>query len=164
MRIGQSIDIHQLVENRDLILGGVKIPYEKGLLGHSDADVLAHAIAEAIIGALALGDLGTHFPDNDPKYKDISSLILLEEVYKMMIANNYIIGNVDATILIEEPKLAPYKKQMQQNIANILHCDINQVNIKATRGEKLGFVGNKEGVIAQAVVLLEEKKENFVYV
>lgn len=164
MRIGQSIDIHQLVENRDLILGGVKIPYEKGLLGHSDADVLVHAIAEAIIGALALGDLGTHFPDNDPKYKDISSLILLEEVYKMMIANNYIIGNVDATILIEEPKLAPYKKQMQQNIANILHCDINQVNIKATRGEKLGFVGNKEGVIAQAVVLLEEKKENFVYV
>lgn len=164
MRIGQSIDIHQLVENRDLILGGVKIPYEKGLLGHSDADVLVHAIAEAIIGALALGDLGTHFPDNDSKYKDISSLILLEEVYKMMIANNYIIGNVDATILIEEPKLAPYKKQMQQNIANILHCDINQVNIKATRGEKLGFVGNKEGVIAQAVVLLEEKKENFVYV
>lgn len=164
MRIGQSIDIHQLVENRDLILGGVKIPYEKGLLGHSDADVLVHAIAEAIIGALALGDLGTHFPDNEPKYKDISSLILLEEVYKMMIANNYIIGNVDATILIEEPKLAPYKKQMQQNIANILHCDINQVNIKATRGEKLGFVGNKEGVIAQAVVLLEEKKENFVYV
>lgn len=164
MRIGQSIDIHQLVENRDLILGGVKIPYEKGLLGHSDADVLVHAIAEAIIGALALGDLGTHFPDNDPKYKDISSLILLEEVYKMMIANNYIIGNVDATILIEEPKLAPYKKQMQQNIADILHCDINQVNIKATRGEKLGFVGNKEGVIAQAVVLLEEKKENFVYV
>lgn len=164
MRIGQSIDIHQLVENRDLILGGVKIPYEKGLLGHSDADVLVHAIAEAILGALALGDLGTHFPDNDPKYKDISSLILLEEVYKMMIANNYIIGNVDATILIEEPKLAPYKKQMQQNIANILHCDINQVNIKATRGEKLGFVGNKEGVIAQAVVLLEEKKENFVYV
>lgn len=164
MRIGQSIDIHQLVENRDLILGGVKIPYEKGLLGHSDADVLVHAIAEAIIGALALGDLGAHFPDNDPKYKDISSLILLEEVYKMMIANNYIIGNVDATILIEEPKLAPYKKQMQQNIADILHCGINQVNIKATRGEKLGFVGNKEGVIAQAVVLLEEKKENFVYV
>ena len=164
MRIGQSIDIHQLVENRDLILGGVKIPYEKGLLGHSDADVLVHAIAEAIIGALALGDLGTHFPDNDPKYKDISSLILLEEVYKMMIANNYIIGNVDSTILIEEPKLAPYKKQMQKYIADILHCDINQVNIKATRGEKLGFVGNKEGVIAQAVVLLEEKKENFVYV
>ena len=164
MRIGQSIDIHQLVENRDLILGGVKIPYEKGLLGHSDADVLVHAIAEAIIGALALGDLGTHFPDNDSKYEGISSLLLLEEVYKMMITNNYVIGNLDATILIEEPKLAPYKKQMQQNIANILHCDINQVNIKATRGEKLGFVGNKEGVIAQAVVLLEEKKEKFNYV
>ena len=164
MRIGQSIDIHQLVENRDLILGGVKIPYEKGLLGHSDADVLVHAIAEAIIGALALGDLGAHFPDNDPKYKGISSLLLLEEVYKMMIANNYVIGNLDATILIEEPKLAPYKKQMQQNIADILHCDINQVNIKATRGEKLGFVGNKEGVVALAVVLLEEKKEKFNYV
>ncbi len=164
MRIGQSIDIHQLVENRDLILGGVKIPYEKGLLGHSDADVLVHAIAEAIIGALALGDLGAHFPDNDPKYEGISSLILLEEVYKMMIANNYVIGNLDATVLIEEPKLAPYKKQMQQNIADILHCDINQVNIKATRGEKLGFVGNKEGVVALAVVLLEEKKEKFNYV
>ncbi len=164
MRIGQSIDIHQLVENRDLILGGVKIPYKKGLLGHSDADVLVHAIAEAIIGALALGDLGAHFPDNDPKYEGISSLILLEEVYKMMIANNYVIGNLDATVLIEEPKLAPYKKQMQQNIADILHCDINQVNIKATRGEKLGFVGNKEGVVALAVVLLEEKKEKFNYV
>ncbi len=164
MRIGQSIDIHQLVENRDLILGGVKIPYKKGLLGHSDADVLVHAIAEAIIGALALGDLGAHFPDNDPKYEGISSLILLEEVYKMMIANNYVIGNLDATVLIEEPKLAPYKKQMQQNISDILHCDVSQVNIKATRGEKLGFVGNKEGVVALAVVLLEEKKEKFNYV
>lgn len=164
MRIGQSTDIHQLVYNRDLILGGVKIPYEKGLLGHSDADVLVHAIAEAIIGALSLGDLGKHFPDNDPHFKDISSLLILNEVYKMMTECGYIIGNIDSTIIIEEPKLAPYKEQMRENISKILHCNINQINIKATRGEKLGFIGRKEGVVAQAVVLLEKKKENFKYV
>ncbi|MDO4377789.1 MAG: 2-C-methyl-D-erythritol 2,4-cyclodiphosphate synthase, partial [Erysipelotrichia bacterium] len=163
MRIGQSTDIHQLVSGRDLILGGVKIPYEKGLLGHSDADVLVHAIAEAILGALALGDLGKHFPDNDDRWKDISSLIILDEVRKMMSVKEYTIGNIDATIIIEEPKLAPYKEQMRENIAKILHCKLEQINVKATRGEKMGFVGNKEGVIAQAVVLLEEKKEKFEY-
>ncbi|HPW53897.1 MAG TPA: 2-C-methyl-D-erythritol 2,4-cyclodiphosphate synthase [Erysipelotrichaceae bacterium] len=159
MRIGQAIDIHQLVENRDLILGGVKIEYEKGLLGHSDADVLLHAVAEAIIGALGLGDLGTHFPDTDDKYKDISSMVLLAEVEKLMSSHNYKIGNIDSTILIEAPKLAEYKQQMEQNIADVLKCDVSQVNVKATRGEKLGFVGKKKGVVALASVLLIEKRK-----
>lgn len=157
MRIGQAIDIHQLVENRDLILGGVKIEHEKGLLGHSDADVLLHAIAEAIIGALGLGDLGTHFPDTDEKYKGISSMILLAEVEKLMVNHNYEIGNIDSTILIEEPKLVKYKEEMEKNIAEVLKCDVSQVNVKATRGEKLGFVGKGKGVVALAIVLLIER-------
>lgn len=159
MRIGISTDIHQLVEGRKFILGGVEIENETGLLGHSDADVLTHAIAEAIIGAMGMGDLGTFFPDNDPKYKNISSLLILKDVYNMMIDNNYVIGNIDTLVLCEQPKLSPYKKQIQINIASVLHCDPSLVNIKATRGEKLGFVGRKEGVVAQAVVLLEENKE-----
>ncbi|MGI6510477.1 MAG: 2-C-methyl-D-erythritol 2,4-cyclodiphosphate synthase [Erysipelotrichaceae bacterium] len=159
MRIGQAIDIHQLVENRDLILGGVKIEHEKGLLGHSDADVLLHAVAEAIIGALGLGDLGTHFPDTDDRYKGISSMLLLAEVEKLMSNHNYEIGNIDATILIEEPKLAKYKQQMENNIAAVLKCETSQVNVKATRGEKLGFVGEKKGVAALAIVLLKERRK-----
>ncbi len=157
MRIGQSTDIHQLVEGRDLIIGGVKIPYEKGLLGHSDADVLLHAIIEAIIGALGLGDIGMHFPDTDPKYKGINSMRLLEETYKMMDERGYKIGNVDSTILIEKPKMADYKLVMRDNIAKTLHTDPSNINVKATRGEKMGFVGRGEGAMAQAVVLLVER-------
>ena len=157
MRIGQSIDIHQLVEGRKLILGGVEIPYEKGLKGHSDADVLLHAIIESIIGALGLGDIGKHFPDTDDRYKGISSMILLEKTYEMMINEGYEIGNVDSIILAEQPKMAPHIQKMRENVASKLHCDISQINIKATRGEKLGFVGRQEGMVAQAVVLLRKK-------
>lgn len=158
MRIGQAIDIHQLVEGRDLILGGVKIEHTLGLLGHSDADVLLHAIAESILGALALGDLGKHFPDTDPKYKGISSVVLLEHVYELMNEKGYHIGNLDATILAEKPKMAPHILQMRENIAKSLHCDIDCVSVKATRGEKLGFVGNEEGIVSTCVCLLEENK------
>ena len=154
MRIGQSTDIHQLVEGKKLILGGVEIPFEKGLLGHSDADVLTHAIMESILGALALGDLGKHFPDTDEKYKGVSSLVLLSKVAQLINDHGYQIGNVDSLILIERPKLASYIELMRQNIANVLNCDISQINVKATRGEKLGFIGKEEGVVAQAVVLL----------
>lgn len=160
MRIGQSTDIHQLVDDRPMILGGVRIPFEKGLLGHSDADVLLHAIIEAMIGALGLGDIGYHFPDTDPQYRGISSMLLLEKTYQMMVQQGYEIGNVDATILLEQPKLAPYKQQMEQNIASVLHTDIRNINVKATRGEKLGFIGRKEGIMAQAVVLLKERKDD----
>ncbi|MDY6063039.1 MAG: 2-C-methyl-D-erythritol 2,4-cyclodiphosphate synthase [Erysipelotrichaceae bacterium] len=153
-RIGQSKDIHRLVPNRDLIIGGVKIPYELGLLGHSDADVLTHAIIESIIGALGLKDIGTHFSDSDPKYKGISSLLLLNHTYEMMVKYGYKIGNIDAIIIIEEPKMAPYINQMKTNIASALHCEENKINIKATRGEGLGFVGKKEGAEAYSVCLL----------
>lgn len=155
MRIGQSIDIHQLVEGRKLILGGVEIPYEKGLKGHSDADVLLHAIIESIIGALGEGDIGKHFPDTDDRYKGISSMILLEETYKLMNEKGYKIGNVDAIIMTEQPKMAPHIPTMRNNIAKALHSDVTQINVKATRGEKLGFVGRGEGIVSQAVCLLE---------
>jgi 2-C-methyl-D-erythritol 2,4-cyclodiphosphate synthase len=158
MRIGQSTDIHQLVEGRDLILGGVKIEHSKGLLGHSDADVLIHAIMEALIGAMGLGDLGKHFPDTDPKYKGISSLLLLEETYHLMEENGYVVSNIDATILAERPKMAPHIIKMRENIARALHTDVTNINIKATRGEKLGFVGREEGMMAQAVCLIETKR------
>lgn len=156
-RIGQSNDIHQLVENRKLILGGVEIPHEKGLLGHSDADALLHAIAESILGALALGDLGKHFPDTSDEFKDMNSLWMLKEVYKMMDQHGYEIQNLDALIMIEKPKMAPHILKMRENVANALHCDLTQVSIKATRGEKLGFVGREEGVQAQCIVLLKRK-------
>lgn len=155
-RIGQSSDIHQLAEGRRLILGGVEIEHTKGLAGHSDADALLHAIAEAVIGALGEGDLGKHFPDTDPQYKGISSLILLEHVTRLMEAKGFRIGNVDALIMIERPKMAPHISAMRKNIAAALRCGEDQVNVKATRGEKLGFVGREEGVLAQAVVLLEK--------
>ncbi len=156
MRIGQSTDIHSFADDRKLILGGVEIPYEKGLLGHSDADALTHAVAEAILGALALGDLGHHFPDTDPKWEGVNSIIILKEVGKMMKDKGYKIGNVDSLILIEKPKMAPHIEQMRQNFADALECDIDKISVKATRGEGLGFVGRQEGVLAQAVVLLEE--------
>ncbi len=156
IRIGQAVDIHQLQGGRPLILGGVQIEHEKGLLGHSDADVLVHAIAESILGALALGDLGKHFPDTDPKYKGINSMLLLAHVYELMKDKNYKIGNLDATILAEKPKMAPHIQQMRENIASCLHCSIDAVSIKATRGEKMGFVGHEEGMVALCVCLLEE--------
>ncbi|MCH4021085.1 MAG: 2-C-methyl-D-erythritol 2,4-cyclodiphosphate synthase [Erysipelotrichaceae bacterium] len=158
MRIGQSSDIHQLAAGRKLILGGVEIPHEKGLVGHSDADALVHAVAEAILGALALGDLGKWFPDTDPKWEGVSSLIILKEVACMMQKKGYHIGNVDALVMIERPKMAPHIMKMRENIASCLHTDIDNVSVKATRGEKLGFVGREEGVLAQAVVLLEENR------
>lgn len=156
-RIGQSSDIHQLVEGRKLILGGVEIAHDKGLLGHSDADALTHAIAESILGALALGDLGKHFPDTDPKYKGMDSLCILREVYQMMDERGYAINNLDALVMIEKPKMAPHIEKMRANIAGCLHAYIDQISIKATRGEKLGFVGREEGVLAQVVVLLVRK-------
>ena len=155
-RIGQSSDIHKLVKDRKLILGGVEIKSEVGLHGHSDADALLHAIAEAIIGALALNDLGHHFPDNDDKYKDISSLKILEEVYKLMINKGYEIVNVDSLIMIENIKMKPYINLMKENIAQTLNTSINNVNVKATCAEKLGFIGKGEGVMAQAIVLLKK--------
>lgn len=154
IRIGQSTDIHRLVEGRDLIIGGVKIEHHLGLLGHSDADVLLHAVAEAIIGALALKDIGTHFSDKDPQYKGIDSMILLEKTYEMMKDRGYHIGNVDCLVMIEKPKMAPYIETMRNNIAKALHTEIENVNVKATRGEGLGFVGEEKGVQAQAVVLI----------
>ena len=157
MRIGQSSDIHKLVEGRKLILGGVEIPSDLGLLGHSDADALTHAVAEAILGALALGDLGHWFPDTDPKWEGVDSRIILKEVAGMMDEKGYAIGNVDALVMIEKPKMAPHIQKMRENFAKALHCDIDRISVKATRGEGLGFVGRREGVLAQAVVLLEEK-------
>jgi len=156
MRIGQSQDVHKLIEGRDLIIGGVKIPYEKGLLGHSDADVLLHAIIEAIIGAMGLKDIGTHFSDKDPKYEGISSLLLLDETYKLMQKEGYKLINVDSLIIIEKPKMAPYIDQMRENIAEHLHTDIKNINVKATCFEGLGPVGRGEGAIAQAVCLIDE--------
>lgn len=158
IRIGQSTDIHQLVKGRKLILGGVEIEHETGLLGHSDADALLHAIAESILGALALGDLGKHFPDTDERYKDMNSLWMLRQVYKIMEEKGYAIGNLDAMIMIEGPKMAPHIPAMRKHVAEALCCDMEQVSIKATRGEKLGFVGREEGVQAQCVVLLHKKE------
>ena len=158
IRIGQSTDIHQLVKGRKLILGGVEIEHEMGLLGHSDADALLHAIAESILGALALGDIGKHFPDTDERYKDMNSLWMLRQVYKIMEEKGYAIGNLDAMIMIERPKMAPHIPAMRKHVAEALCCDMEQVSIKATRGEKLGFVGREEGVQAQCVVLLHKKE------
>lgn len=155
MRIGQSQDTHKLVEGRDLFIGGVKIPYEKGLLGHSDADVLLHAIIESIIGAMGLRDIGTHFSDKDPKYEGISSLKLLEATYEMMCKEGYKIVNVDSLIIIERPKMAPYIDEMRKNIAEALHTDIKNINVKATCSEKMGFIGRGEGAEAQAVCLID---------
>ena len=155
MRIGMGYDVHKLVEGRKLILGGVSIPYEKGLLGHSDADVLLHAIMDALLGAAALGDIGKHFPDTDPAYKGISSIRLLEHVGKLIDDKLYVIGNIDATIIAQRPKMAPHIVQMRENVAKALHIDVDQVNIKATTEEGLGFTGTGEGISSQAIVCLE---------
>ncbi|MGB7650599.1 MAG: 2-C-methyl-D-erythritol 2,4-cyclodiphosphate synthase [Gallionella sp.] len=154
MRIGQGFDVHQLVEGRRLIIGGVAIPYEKGLLGHSDADVLLHAICDALLGAAALGDIGKHFSDTDAQFKNIDSRILLREVLKLVRAQGFRVGNVDATIIAQAPKMAPHIAQMVTHIAADLELQINAVNIKATTTEQLGYTGRGEGIAAQAVVLL----------
>ena len=153
MRIGHGYDVHKLVEERELILGGVRIPYEKGLLGHSDADVLLHAISDALLGALALGDIGKHFPDKDSQYKGISSLILLKKTAELVRSRGYKVGNVDATVLAQRPKLAPYIPSMRENIAAALGVDVERVSVKATTEEGLGFTGSGEGIAAHAVVL-----------
>lgn len=157
MRIGSGYDVHKLVEGRKLILGGVDIPYEKGLLGHSDADVLLHAIMDSILGAAALGDIGKHFPDTDEKYKGADSMMLLSEVNKLVDAKGYKIGNIDATIIAQRPKLRSYIDEMQERIANCLGVDIDQINVKATTEEGLGFTGSGEGISASSVCLLENK-------
>ena len=155
MRIGHGYDVHELKEGRDLIIGGVKIPYEKGLLGHSDADVLIHAVMDALLGAAALGDIGIHFPDTDEKYKGASSLALLEEVGDMTGKAGYKVENIDATVIAQAPKLRPYIEAMRGNIASALKISVSCVNIKATTEEGLGFTGRKEGIAAHAVCLLK---------
>ena len=155
MRVGIGYDVHKLVENRPLILGGVKIPFDRGLLGHSDADVLVHAIMDAILGALGMGDIGRHFPDTDEKFKDISSISLLEQVGDMMKKAGYSVGNIDSVIMAEKPKMAPYLENMKTNISKALGIEPSMVNIKATTTEGLGFVGTGQGIAAKAVVLLK---------
>lgn len=157
MRIGHGYDVHRLVEGRKLILGGVDIPWEKGLLGHSDADVLLHAISDAILGAIAEGDIGKHFPDTDPRYKGADSLKLLAHVMALADGKGYRLGNLDATIVAQRPKLAPHIPQMRENIAAVLAADPDRVNVKATTTEELGFTGRREGIAAYAVVLMERK-------
>jgi 2-C-methyl-D-erythritol 2,4-cyclodiphosphate synthase len=154
IRIGQGFDVHQLVEGRPLIIGGITIPYEKGLLGHSDADVLLHTVADAVLGALAEGDIGKHFPDTDAAFKDADSKVLLAEVWKLAKKKGYRLGNIDCTIIAERPKMRPYIDQMREVIAGILEAEMEQVNVKATTTEKLGFPGRGEGIASQAAVLL----------
>ena len=160
MRIGHGYDVHRLVPDRKLILGGVDIPWEKGLLGHSDADVLVHAIMDAILGAAALGDIGMLFPDSDPRYKGADSLALLREVVRVTAEAGYRVENIDATVLAQAPKLSPHKEQMRRNIAAAAGLDISQVSVKATTEEGLGFTGSGEGIAAHAVVLLEKLTRN----
>lgn len=154
MRVGMGYDVHKLVEGRELIIGGVNIPYEKGLLGHSDADVLIHSIMDSILGALALGDIGKHFPDTDEKYKGIDSIKLLQFVYNLMIEKGYNIGNIDCTIIAQSPKMAPYIYSMRENISKSLNTDIENINVKATTEEGLGFTGSKQGIAAQSICML----------
>ncbi|RHO49944.1 2-C-methyl-D-erythritol 2,4-cyclodiphosphate synthase [Clostridium sp. AM09-51] len=153
-RVGHGYDVHKLVEDRKLIIGGVEIPHYKGLLGHSDADVLAHAICDALLGAAALGDIGKHFPDNDDRYKDVDSLVLLEKVCELIRNKGYEISNVDSTILAQAPKLRPYIDEMRSKLAKAMKLDIDELSVKATTEERLGFTGREEGIAAHAVVLL----------
>lgn len=159
MRVGLGYDVHRLVEGRDLILGGVKIPYEKGLLGHSDADVLLHALTDALLGAAALGDIGRHFPDTDERYRGISSLILLEKAYTLVKERGYSLGNADMVIIMQKPKLKEYIPFMEENIAGAISCEKERISVKATTEEGLGFTGQGEGVSAKAIVLLEKMKD-----
>ena len=158
-RIGSGVDFHQMVEGRDLWIGGVKIPHHKGSLGHSDADVLLHAICDAMLGALCLGDIGYHFPDTDNTFKNIDSKILLQKTQDLIASKNYEVVNIDSTLCLQAPKIAPYISQMQKAIADILQLDISDVSIKATTTEKMGFVGREEGLVAYATVLLKQKSQ-----
>ena len=162
MRIGMGYDVHKLADNRAMIIGGIEIPYEKGLLGHSDADVLLHAIMDALLGAAALGDIGKHFPDTDEKYRGISSIELLKAVGTLLEENLYVIENIDATIIAQKPKMLPYIEKMREVIADTLHISVGQINIKATTEEGLGFTGSLEGISAHAVCLLNEVT-NYIY-
>lgn len=159
MRIGMGYDVHRLVEGRPLVMGGVTIPYEKGLLGHSDADVLLHAIADALLGAAALGDIGKHFPDTDPAYQGISSILLLQRVGQLLDENMFFIENIDATIVAQAPKMRPYIDQMRENIARALGISVAQVNVKATTEEGLGFTGEGFGISSQAICMLTSPRE-----
>ena len=156
IRIGHGYDVHAFAENRKCIIGGVTIPYEKGLLGHSDADVLLHAISDSLLGAAALGDIGKHFPDTDPEFKGADSLVLLEKVNDLLVQNGYKVVNVDSTVIAQEPKLAPYILEMRENIAKALKVDIDFVSVKATTEEKMGFTGRKEGISVHSVCLIEK--------
>lgn len=162
MRVGMGYDVHKLVEGRKLIVGGVEIPFELGLLGHSDADVLLHAIMDALLGAAALGDIGKHFPDTDEAYKGADSIMLLKRVGELLEEKCYMIDNIDATIIAQKPKMRPYIDQMRQNIADALEIDIDQVNVKATTEEGLGFTGAMEGISSQAICLLVKPQEAFM--
>lgn len=159
MRIGMGYDVHRLAPDRKLIIGGVEIPYEKGLLGHSDADVLLHAVMDALLGAAALGDIGKHFPDTDPAYKGISSMTLLKHVGELLEENRFLVENIDATIIAQAPKMRPYIDQMRGNIAEALQIEIGQVNVKATTEEGLGFTGSGEGISSQAICMLASPRE-----
>ncbi len=156
IRIGHGYDVHAFAENRKCIIGGVTIPYEKGLLGHSDADVLLHAISDSLLGAAALGDIGKHFPDTDPEFKGADSLVLLEKVNELLVQNGYKVVNVDSTVIAQAPKLAPYIVDMRENIAKALKIDVDLVSVKATTEEKMGFTGRKEGISAHSVCLIEK--------
>ncbi|MEK4027361.1 2-C-methyl-D-erythritol 2,4-cyclodiphosphate synthase [Pseudobacillus sp. FSL P4-0506] len=158
-RIGQGFDVHEFAENRPLIVGGVTIPHEKGLIGHSDADVLLHTVTDALLGAIGEGDIGRHFPDTDPAFKDADSAVLLQHVWQLVKEKGFVLGNADCTIMAQRPKMAPYIGQMRERIAELLETDASQVNVKATTTEKLGFVGREEGIAAQAVVLLIAKEK-----
>lgn len=158
MRIGIGYDVHQLVEGRKLILGGIEIPHHLGLLGHSDADVLLHAISDALLGALALGDIGKYFPDTDSRFKDLDSGVLLKEVYALVKKEGYTLVNLDTVVMAQRPKLRAYIDTMRENVANLLSCELSQISIKATTTEKLGFVGKEEGIATQAICLLEKVK------
>ena len=157
MRIGHGYDVHKLGENRDLIIGGVKVPHNLGLVGHSDADVLTHAIMDSILGALALRDIGYHFPDNDDSFKNINSLLLLEKVKELLDNKGYKIGNIDSTIIAQKPKLSPYIENMRENISNVLKISIEDINIKATTEERLGFTGEEKGISAHSVCIIFKK-------
>jgi 2-C-methyl-D-erythritol 2,4-cyclodiphosphate synthase len=159
-RTGIGIDVHSFTDNRKLVIGGIEIPFEKGLEGHSDADVLLHAICDALLGALALGDIGKIFPDNDPKYKNADSTIFLQKVSDLVIKKGFIVSNVDSVITAQKPKLSPYINQMREKIAHILNINVMQVSVKATTTENLGFVGREEGIAAFAVVLISEKSQD----
>ncbi|MEI4771066.1 2-C-methyl-D-erythritol 2,4-cyclodiphosphate synthase [Psychrobacillus sp. FJAT-51614] len=157
IRVGQGFDVHEFAENRPLIIGGVSIPYEKGLIGHSDADVLLHTITDAALGAIGEGDIGRHFPDTDPDFKDADSAKLLEHIWKLVDARGYKLGNIDCTIIAQKPKMAPYIETIRVRVAELLQADVSQVNVKATTTEKLGFTGREEGIASMATILLLKK-------